>query len=41
MPLHSQVDETKQDDDLEINPIYVRELSCDIPRYRLAERGVG
>jgi glutamate decarboxylase len=40
MPLHSQVDETSQDDDLEVNPIYVRELSCDIPRYRLAERGV-
>jgi glutamate decarboxylase len=40
MPLHSQVDETSQDDDLEVNPVYVRETSCDIPRYRLPERGV-
>jgi glutamate decarboxylase len=40
VPLHSQVDETKQDDALEVNPVYVRELSCDIPRYRLPEHGV-
>jgi glutamate decarboxylase len=39
MPLHSQVDETRQDDSLEVNPIYVQEVNCDIPRYRLPERG--
>jgi glutamate decarboxylase len=40
MPLHRQVDEDSQDAEVEVNPVYVRELSCEIPRYRLAERGV-
>src|ERR1700685_4560881 len=40
MPLHTQVDESSQDDELDINPIYFRELSCEIPRYRLPDSGV-
>jgi glutamate decarboxylase len=40
MPLHTQVDESSQDEGLEVNPVYVRELSCEIPRYRLPARGV-
>jgi len=30
MPLHTQVDESSQDDELEVNPVYVRELTCEI-----------
>ena len=37
MPLHTQVDESSQDEELDVNPVYVRELSCEIPRYRLPE----
>jgi glutamate decarboxylase len=40
MPLHTQVDEDSQDAELEINPVYVREVGYKIPRYRLPERGV-
>src|SRR5580692_5460737 len=40
MPLHSQVDESSKDADLDINPVYVSETSCEIPRYRLPERGI-
>ena len=40
MPLHTQVDESSQDEGLEVNPVYVRELSCEIPRYRLPAHGV-
>jgi glutamate decarboxylase len=40
MPLHTQVDESIRDDGVEVNPVYVRELSCEIPRYRMPERGV-
>ena len=40
MPLHTQVDESSQDDELEVNPVYVRELSCEIPRYRLPEHSM-
>src|SRR6201996_9110927 len=40
MPLHTQVDESVRDDELDINPIYVRELSTEIPRYRLPEHGM-
>jgi glutamate decarboxylase len=40
MPLHQQVDESSQDDELDVNPVYVRELSCEIPRYRLPRHGV-
>ena len=39
MPLHIQVDESSQDEALEVNPVYVQELTCEIPRYRLPERG--
>ena len=37
MPLHTQVDESSQDAELDINPVYVRERSYEIPRYRLPE----
>src|SRR5260370_24736728 len=37
MPLHSQVDETKQDAELDINPVYVRERSHEIPTDRLPQ----
>src|ERR1700719_2152802 len=40
MPLHSRVDESKLDAELEINPVYYRELTCEIPRYRLPQHGV-
>ena len=40
MPLHTQVDEDSQDAELDINPVYVRELDYKIPRYRLPGRGV-
>jgi glutamate decarboxylase len=40
MPLHTRVDEPADDAELEINPIYSREQTCAIPRYRLAEHGV-
>jgi len=40
MPLHTKVDESAQDAELEINPIYFREQTCEIPRYRLPEHGV-
>src|ERR1700679_3364505 len=40
MPLHRQVDETIQDAELAINPVYVRELACESPRYRVPEHGV-
>jgi glutamate decarboxylase len=40
MPLHRQVDEDSQDEELEVNPVYVREFGYKIPRYRLPEHGV-
>ena len=40
MPLHTQVDESIQDDELEVNPVYVRELGSEIPRYRLGEHSM-
>src|SRR5450755_5048518 len=40
MSLHTQVEESSQDDELDVNPVYVRELSCEIPRYRLPRHGV-
>ena len=40
MALHKQVDEDASDAELEINPLYFREESCEIPRYRLPEHGV-
>ena len=40
MPLHTQVDESSQDDELDINPVYVREQGHEIPRYRLPEHSM-
>src|SRR5579864_4288879 len=40
MPLHTKVDESARDAELEINPIYFREKSCEIPRYQMPEHGV-
>jgi glutamate decarboxylase len=40
MPLQRQVDETESDIELDINPIYTREKSCDIPRFRIPPHGV-
>ena len=40
MPLHTKVDESARDEELEINPVYFREEACEIPRYKLAEHGV-
>ncbi len=40
MPLHTQVDESSLDDELDVNPVYVHELSTEIPRYRLPKHGI-
>ena len=40
MPLHTQVGESVQDDELDVNPVYVRELGAEIPRYRLPTHGM-
>ena len=40
MPLHTKVDESARDEELEINPVYVREKTCEIPRYKLPEHGM-
>src|ERR1700747_1021488 len=40
MPLHTQVDVSSQDDELDVNPVYVRELGAEIPRYRLPTHGM-
>ena len=40
MPLHTKVDDSAQDTELEINPVYFREKSYTIPRYQLPEHGV-
>src|ERR1700755_3698141 len=40
MPLHTQVDASIQDDELDINPVYVQELGAGIPRYRLPAHGM-
>src|ERR1700760_2530171 len=40
MALHKQVGEDASDAELEINPIYSREQTCDIPRYRLPEQSM-
>ncbi len=40
MSLHTQVDESSQDAELDINPVYVRERSHEIPRYRLPEQSM-
>ena len=38
MALHRQVEQ--QDDEMEINPLYVRELRFAVPRHRLARHGL-
>src|SRR6202035_1250570 len=38
--LHRRVPEDETGIELDINPVYFREKSCEIPRYRLPERGV-
>ena len=38
--LHKQVEEHESTAELDINPVYARETSCEIPRYQLAEHGV-
>src|SRR3984957_18844702 len=38
MALHRQVEQ--QDDEMEINPLYVRELHLAVPRHRLAQHGL-
>src|SRR5487761_983797 len=40
MALHKQVGEDALDAELEINPIYFREKTCEIPRYALPALGV-
>jgi glutamate decarboxylase len=40
MPLHTKVDESAGDAELEVNPVYFREENRQIPRYMLAEHGV-
>ena len=40
MALHRQVEDEESGSELEVNPVYVREKSCEIPRYRLAEQGM-
>jgi glutamate decarboxylase len=40
MALHSRVPEDESGVELEINPVYSREKSCVIPRYRLPDSGV-
>src|ERR1700684_726169 len=37
--LHRQVPEDESGIELDINPVYFREKSCEIPRYRLPEHG--
>src|SRR5215469_15508571 len=38
--LHRQVEEHESSAELDINPVYFREKSCEIPRHRLPEHGV-
>jgi glutamate decarboxylase len=40
MPLHTQVDEDSQDERFDINPVYVRTMGLDLPRYRLPQHGM-
>jgi glutamate decarboxylase len=40
MPLHSKADEASADDELSVNPVYVRELKIHVPRNRIAEHGM-
>jgi glutamate decarboxylase len=38
--LHRKVPEEELGTEIDINPVYFREKTCEIPRYRLAEHGV-
>src|SRR5579859_2552941 len=38
--LHKRVPANKSHAELDINPVYFREKSCEIPRFRLPEHGV-
>jgi glutamate decarboxylase len=38
--LHKQVESNESDAELAINPLYFREMSCQIPRYQLPEHGM-
>jgi glutamate decarboxylase len=38
--LHKQVEAQESSAELDINPVYFREKSCEIPRFRLPEHGV-
>src|SRR5215469_14324658 len=40
MALHKRVEADESDAELDINPVYVRELSCEIPRFKMPQRGV-
>src|SRR6266700_3866 len=40
MALHRRVPEHESGAGLDINPVYVQEQGCEIPRFRIAERGV-
>src|SRR5215472_982630 len=40
MPLHSKADEASADAELDINPVYVRELKLRVPRNRISEHGM-
>src|ERR1700727_126065 len=40
MALHKRVPEDTWGTELDINPLYIREKSCEIPRYKLPEHGV-
>src|SRR5215471_10552328 len=40
MALHRQVPEHESGAGLDINPVYVREVSCEIPRFQLSGSGV-
>src|ERR1700729_210740 len=40
MPLHHKVDDAGADDELDINPVYVRELHLKVPRNRISPRGM-
>jgi glutamate decarboxylase len=40
MALHKRVEADESDAELDINPVYVREQSCEIPRFKMPERGV-
>ena len=40
MPLHSKVDDADAEAELDINPVYVRELRLRVPRNRIPERGM-